>query len=392
MKLQFPEGFIWGTSTAAYQIETASEHNWKGLKCKDGTTFDKCSQHDLHRDEDLEYICQISNGYRMSHDWAKLQKAPFAEFDPKEVEPYLRFMEELKRRGKHIMLVLHHFTNPLWFEKEGSWEKEGNRRMWLDFVQKSVDTFGHLVDTWNTFNEPNVYVSNGWLTGEFPPFKKGRLLLGRKVLKEMHKAHEEAYDIIKQKSKAPVGISFNTVKFVGEVFPGQILAKIFDWWFMEYCHNHFLKQDFQGLSYYAKMSFRPLPLDNMNHTEELKRLGRRTDLMWEYDPKGFYEVFHRYWKKTKKPIIITESGICTHDPKVRIESIKEYLGWVHKAQQDGIPILGYFHWSTMDNHEWNIGQYYRFGLVSVDFETGKRTMTEAGTFLGEVARNNSVEV
>lgn len=97
-------------------------------------------------------------------------------------------------------------------------------------------------------------------------------------------------------------------------------------------------------------------------------------------------------KKTKKPIIITESGVCTHDAKFRIESIKEYLGWVHKAQQDGIPIQGYFHWSTMDNHEWNIGQYYRFGLVSVDFATGKRTMTEAGTFLGEVSKNNFVEV
>ena len=204
MKLQFPEGFIIGTSTAAYQIETASDNNWKGLKCKDGTTFDQCSQHDLHRDEDLEYICQLGNAYRMSHDWAKLQHAPFADFDQKEVDAYLKFMEELKRRGKHIMLVLHHFTNPTWFEKEGSWEKEGNRKMWLDFVQKSVDTFGHLVDTWNTFNEPNVYVSNGWITGEFPPFKKGKILLARKVLKEISKAHEEAYDIIKQKSKAPI--------------------------------------------------------------------------------------------------------------------------------------------------------------------------------------------
>jgi beta-glucosidase len=138
------------------------------------------------------------------------------------------------------------------------------------FCAKKCDTFGHLVDTWNTFNEPNVYVSNGWITGEFPPFKKGKIFLARKVLKEISKAHEEAYDIIKQKSTAPIGISFNTVQFKGEVFPGQILAKIFDWWFNEYCHNHFLKVDFQGLSYYAKMSFRPLPLDNMNHTEQLK--------------------------------------------------------------------------------------------------------------------------
>jgi len=161
---------------------------------------------------------------------------------------------------------------------------------------------------------------------------------------------------------------------------------------MDYCHNHFLKQDFQGLSYYARMSFRPLPLDNIYSPGKLEKLGRRVDLMWEYEPKGFYEVFHRYWKKTKKPIIITESGICTHDPKVRVESIKEYLGWVKNALDDGIDIRGYFHWSTMDNHEWNIGQYYRFGLVSVDFETGKRTMTEAGEFMGEIAKNNSVEV
>ena len=166
MKLQFPKDFIWGTSTAAYQIETVSDNNWKGVKCNDGTVFDKCSQHDLHRDEDLELICQVSNGYRMSHDWAKLQKAPFAPFDKVEVENYMRFMEELKRRGKHIMLVLHHFTNPTWFEKEGGWEKEGNRKMWLDFVQKTVDTFGHLADTWNTFNEPSVYVYNGWMAKE----------------------------------------------------------------------------------------------------------------------------------------------------------------------------------------------------------------------------------
>lgn len=392
MKLTFPDNFIWGTSTAAYQIETAGEHNWKGFKSTDGSIFDKCSQHELHREEDLEYICQVGKAYRMSHDWSKLQKAPFAEFDKAETEAYLKFMQELKKRGIHIMLVLHHFTNPLWFEAEGSWEKEGNRKMWLDFVQKSVDTFGHLVDSWNTFNEPNVYVSNGWITGFFPPFKKNKLLLARKVLKEMSKAHEEAYDIIKQQSKAPVGISFNTVKFAGEVFPGHIAAKVSDWWFMEYCHNHFLKVDFQGLSYYARIPYRPHPIDNINTPGVLDKLGRKQDLMWEYAPEEFYHIFHRYWKKTKKPIIITESGVCTYDADFRIQSIKDYLGWVKKAIDDGIDIRGYFHWSTIDNHEWNIGTYYKFGLVSVDFETGKRTMTKAGEFLGDIAKNNSVEI
>lgn len=392
-KLQFPDNFIWGSSTAAYQIEKAGDHDWKGVLSKDGSVFDNCSMHDSHRDEDLELICQVSNGYRMSHDWSKLQKAPFAEFDQHEVEQYLKFMQELKNRGMHIMLVLHHFTHPIWFVKAGLWTKDDNYKMWVDFAKKSVDTFGHLVDTWNTFNEPNVYVSNAFLTGEFPPFQKGRLFKARKTLKAMEKAHNEVYDYIHKKfPKAMVGISHNTVKFVGEVFPGKIIAKIFDYWFMEYCHKHFQKVDFQGLSYYARMSFRPLPLDNMNHTEQLKKLGRRTDLMWEYEPRGFYEVFNRYYKQNGRPIIITESGICTHDPQRRIESIKEYLSLVHQAQQEGIKILGYFHWSTIDNHEWNIGLYYRFGLVSVNFETGERTMTDAGRFMKKVATENAVEV
>jgi hypothetical protein len=97
-------------------------------------------------------------------------------------------------------------------------------------------------------------------------------------------------------------------------------------------------------------------------------------------------------KKPRSRLSLRKAAFVRTIRKCVWKASKNIWGWVHKAQQDGIPIQGYFHWSTMDNHEWNIGQYYRFGLVSVDFETGKRTMTEAGTFLGEVARNNSVEV
>jgi beta-glucosidase len=393
MQLKFPEGYIWGTSTAAYQIESASDHDWKGFVSKDGTVFDQCSMHDHHRMEDLELICQLGNGYRMSCDWGKLQKAPYADFDQQVVDEYLAFMQKLKNRGVHLMLVLHHFTNPRWFVEVGSWEKPGNRTMWLDFVRKSVAAFGHLVDTWNTFNEPMVYISNGWIMGNFPPFKKGKVLLARKVLKEIAKAHDEAYEIIKMSfpNKA-VGISKNTVKFVGEVFPGHILAKIFDYWFMDYGADHFTKSDFQGMSYYARMPFRPLPITEIDNPGKLKALGRRHDQMWEYRPKEFYDIIHRYWKKYKKPIIITETGICTADPQVRIESIKEYAYWIHKAIQDGIPILGQFYWTTMDNHEWNLGLTYRFGLVYVDFNTFERTITPAGIFYGQIAKTNIVEV
>jgi len=391
--LSFPKGFIWGTSTAAYQIETAGDHDWKGYRSMDGSIFERCSEHDKHRLEDAALIANLSNGYRMSCDWSKLQTSPYGEFDSKIVAEYIAFLEELKSKNIHIMMVLHHFTHPRWFVEAGSWETGDNYKMWLDFVTKSVQTFGGYVDSWNTFNEPNVYVSNGYLMGNFPPFRIGKLRTARKVLKAMEKAHNEAYDIIKESyPNTIVGISHNTVKFAGEIFPGQILAKVFDYWFMEYCPKHFEKSDFTGLSYYARMPFRPFPIDNINQPGKLERLGKKSDMMWEYKPEEFYHIFYRYWNKYKKPIIITESGVCTDDPKFRIESIKEYLFWTHKAIQEGVDIRGYFHWSTFDNHEWNIGLKYRFGLASVNFETMERTVTEAGVFMKKIATDNGVEV
>ncbi len=392
MELKFPKGFIWGTSTAAYQIESASDHDWRGVKCIDGSTFDKCSMHDAHRDEDLEYICQLSGGYRISLDWARLQKAPYADFDKAMVEEYTDFLQKLKDRGVHIMLVLHHFTNPLWFGEAGGWETDKTQPMFLDYVQKMVDAFGHFADTWNTFNEPAVYVSNGWIMGGFPPFKRN-IFKAFKVINRLGRTHEKAYDIIKAKfPNSVVGISKNTVKFVGEIFPGHLLAKLFDWWFMDYCAMRFTKTDFQGMSYYARMPFRPLPVDEIYNPGKLAKLGRRHDMMWEYKPEEFYHIIHRYWKKFKKPIIITENGVCTEDDEFRKSSIKEYLGWIHKAIQDGVDIRGYFHWSTIDNHEWNLGLKYRFGLVRVNFETFERTMTGAGLLYGEIAKNNSVVI
>lgn len=392
MKLEFPKDFVWGTSTAAYQIETASEHDWKGVLSNDGTVFDKCSMHDLRRDEDADYIAHLGSSYRMSCDWAKLQKSPYADFDPEVVQEYLDFLQKIKDKGVTVMMVLHHFTNPLWFIEAGGWEKKGNGKMWLDFVEKSVATFGHLVDSWNTFNEPMVYISDGWILGVFPPFKKGKVLLARRVLKEMGRSHDAAYDIIRASSSAPIGISKNTVKFVGEVFPGHIFAKISDYWFIDYGAKHFTKVDFQGLSYYCRMPFRPLPVTEIDHPGVLKSLGKRHDDMWEYRPKEFYHFLKRFWKKNKKPIIITESGVCTEDDDFRIQAIQEYGYWIKKAMDEGVEVLGSYHWSTMDNHEWNLGLSYRFGLVRVNFETGDRRMTAAGEYYHQLRMDQSMEV
>lgn len=121
-KIQFPKDFVWGTSTASYQIETAFEHDWKGVHAKDGFIFDRTADHEKHFEDDAQLILNCSNGYKeIDMQWSKLQREPYATFDQATVDQYIQFLTTLKKAGCHIMLVLHHFTDPLWFVKNGKW-------------------------------------------------------------------------------------------------------------------------------------------------------------------------------------------------------------------------------------------------------------------------------
>ena len=99
-----------------------------------------------------------------------------------------------------------------------------------------------------------------------------------------------------------------------------------------------------------------------------------------------------FHNKYKKPILITENGICTADPLARIESIKDYLKICHNVISNGVDLIGYIHWSTFDNFEWHLGNSYQFGLISVDMNTMQRKMTEAGRFYSKICKENAVEV
>ena len=111
MKLKFPANFKWGTSTAAAQVETVFDHPWKGLLSKDGYTMQRTTDHELRRKEDAGYIARLGQYYRCSVDWSKLQRAPFADFDPETLKEYLDFFEDLKQRGVELMFVFHHFDH-----------------------------------------------------------------------------------------------------------------------------------------------------------------------------------------------------------------------------------------------------------------------------------------
>lgn len=391
MRINFPEGFVWGTSTAAAQVETAGPHNWRGLRALDGAVFHRTTDHELRRETDAALIAPLGSVYRCGVDWCRIQPEPQGKFVPEVVAEYRRFFDDLRSRGVSIMLVLYHFAHPEWFEKKGGWTNEDNIPYYLEYARLCIKHFGEYVSYWNTFNEPNVYAMNAFMLGNFPPAKNGRYFLANRVLDNMGTAHDIVFRMIREKSDAPIGISLNTALFEGRGILGKMVAAFVDWWFMRRAARPFERCDFWGLSYYAYMIFNPLPVDAMTGKKTLEKWGIPHDKMWGYRPEGLGKVLRRFYKKYRKPILITENGICTDDPEKRIQAIKDYLSVCAEVIKDGVPLLGYIHWSTWDNFEWHLGPSYRFGLIRVNFETMEREITPAADFYAQVARENGFD-
>ncbi len=392
MQLRFPKDFVFGTSTAAAQIESAFDHDWQGFKSRDGSVFDRTTDHEQRFAEDAAIIASLAPSYRMGLMWSRLQRTPFGELDRESSQQYHNFLQDLQGKNVSIMMVLHHFTNPLWFSKLGGWEKEENIALWIDFAKKVVDEFGQYVKFWNTFNEPNVYASYGWLTGFFPPFKKNPVMAGR-VVKNMGQAHDQVYDYIKSKyPDQPVGISHNATIFSSDNFLGWFPARLADWWFMDYVPSHFEKVDFFGMSYYTRISHDPLPIDHLEMPWKLKALGKKHDDLWEYHPEGLRTCLDRYWSKYKKPIIITENGVCDESDFLRLQAIQDYAQITHQAIQDGIDIKGYYFWSTWDNFEWHLGPSMRFGLYECDPVTKERLRRPSGELYSRLAHSGKISI
>lgn len=392
MKLIFPDTFSFGTSTSACQIETAYRHDWENVLSRDGHVFDRTTDHEKRLAEDVEIISSLAPDYRMSMMWSRLQRAPLAKLDTETSRRYHSFLQKLTAQGTRVMMVLHHFANPLWFAERGSWKRKENIEFWIDYARKIVDEFGPYVSSWNTFNEPNLYASMGWIAGEFPPFGKN-ILTAKKVIQHMAEAHRAIYGYIKQKyPEAPVGISHNCAVFAAENILGKIPAKVFDLIYMDYAASLFTSADFFGMSYYARIGHDPFPITNILTPEKIRQLGKDHDDMWEYYPHGLKECMQRFWDRYKKPIIITENGICTRDDSKRIGAIRDYLTIVHRCIADGIDVRGYYHWSTWDNFEWSLGPSYKFGLYACDWQTKERTKKPSADFYSQIAFSRELPV
>jgi len=379
--LKFPENFFWGASTSAYQVEGGIENSdWS-----ESNPANKACNHYLLFKEDFEILKKLNlNAYRFSIEWSRLEPEK-GKFDEKEIKHYLELLNSLKERKITPFLTLHHFTNPLWFTKEGGWAKKQNREYFLRFSEKVFKIFSPFVEWWILFNEPLIYASNAFLIGRWPP-KKKNFVSFFKVLSNIIFCHKEIFKLFhKNQKNVKVGIAQSTIYFepFGNSFFDKINAKICD-----YFWNRFLIEkikeslDFIGINYYsrAKVEFPFLFKTGSNYL---------SDIGWEIYPKGIFEVLKSF-KKYKLPILITENGIADASDEKREKFIKEHLYWVWQAIKEGVNVKGYFYWSLLDNFEWDFGFEARFGLVGVDFKNFERKIRPSASFYSKVAAKNEL--
>jgi len=381
---RFPQGFLWGTATSATQVEGQVANEWTEFVGPDGGHCRRACDHYHRYREDIELMQRLGvNAYRLSIEWSRLQSEPGGRLDPIELRRYCDKLDCLRAAGITPMVVLHHFSNPLWIYRTGGWTNPATVTAFEDFVTQIVPALRTRVRLWNTFNEPDTYASCSYLLGEFPPFYKLRVKAFHTVINNMAVAHQRACEIIRRvgSDAGPVEVGFTkNWTFFNTLRPNRpwdwLLARISDRLFNHWVMDAFTRVDrnaaatFQGLNYYGQVRFhngRSLSPARGRSREELARLGVHCDDMFERYPAGLGIALSDLHRRQGLPIYITEHGSACSDEAFRVADLRANLRAIHGAIQQGVDVRGFFYWSLLDNFEWQFGYTKKFGLHAVDF-------------------------
>ncbi|GAP14002.1 glycosyl hydrolase family 1 [Longilinea arvoryzae] len=416
----FPAGFLWGAATAAHQVEGGNtNNNWAAWEAEPGRILNgdrsglACDWWGGRWKEDLDRAAETGqNAHRMSIEWSRVQPTP-DHWDEDALDHYREIMRGMLARGLTPMVTLHHFTDPLWFYNQGGWELENAPELFEKYVSRVVEALKEYVSLWVTINEPNVYVVSGYTGTDFPP-GKGDMNAAFTVLRNLVRGHAAAYQAIKRIQKnSVVGIAVNY-----RSFKPACAASPFDSLLARFLHNsyndsftralktgelHFAAkhvavpeaagtQDFIGVNYYTRDLVRFAPLASRDLF--MKRFFPKDALLSPtgfiaHVPDGMFEAL-RWANGYGLPIYITENGVEDAADELRPRYLVEHLHQVWRAANFNFPIKGYFHWSLVDNFEWERGWSQRFGLWGLDIQTQARIRRRSVDLYAEICRQNAI--
>lgn len=393
---EFPEGFLFGSSTAAHQVEGGNANNdWWAWEHAAGTpaaepSGDAIDQYHRYA-EDFALLASLGqNAHRMSLEWSRIEPEP-GEFSRAALEHYRRVLGTLAEHGLEAFVTLHHFTNPRWFSARGGWAARDAVETFERYCECVGEALGDLMPWACTINEPQIVSRMGYLEGWFPPgiINPG---LWRKVTRTFVAAHAAAVRALGAGAGDPKpGICLQLPDFEParpgdpdcEAFTAEIRREMADVYLED------LPGAFVGVQYYTRERLDPgLP----GHHGPPPAGAPLTQMGWELNPDGLGRAI-RLAAGSGLPVVITENGIATADDGMRIAYMRSHLEQVAQALRDGIDVRGFMYWSAFDNFEWNEGYRPLFGMVGIDREDGlRRIVRPSARAYGELARTRSLSV
>jgi beta-glucosidase len=403
----FPPGFLWGAATAAHQVEGNNVNSdlWVLEHCSptvfEEPSLDACDHY--HRfAEDIRLLAGLGlNCYRFSLEWARIEPER-GHFSIAALDHYRRVLAACHENGVTPMVTFYHFSSPRWFAALGGWEKTAAGDLFVRYCERAALHLGDLISFASTFNEPNLPMLLRWISHIEIPFttvlrmgrqaarligsgKFGCFFLGDadKLRDHMIAAHHRALCALKAcPGSYPIGVnvSMQDEQAVGpNSARDKKCAQVYDPWL-----DAASRSDFLGVQTYTRCRVGKKGDLGPEAGVELTQMG------YEFWPDALEACLNYAAARVSVPIYITESGVATEDDTNRIDYIRKSLSGVLSCLGAGIDIRGYIHWSLLDNFEWIMGYRPKFGLISVDHATQRRTIKPSGHYLGEIARENRI--
>jgi beta-glucosidase len=397
--------FLWGAATAGHQIEgnNVSADMWL-LEQVTPTVFaeasgDACDS--LHRwQEDVAIVKALGlNCYRFSVEWPRIEPAK-GEFSQAYLDHYTRIVNHCRDQGLAPVVTFNHFTTPRWFAASGGWTQRDAPALFARYCDKVARAMAAGISHALTFNEPNLALGGKWAISPPPPAFQAKMaaclaaaasasgsdrfsLLNAgdpaPMIPGVIDAHVAARAAIRAvRSELPIGMSLAIPDNVA-VGPDSGLtrkrAEIYGPFFAVMDQDDFVGVQTYGRAYVGRDRDVAAPADAPRQPD-----GK------EWYPAAIGNVVRYAHRATGKPVMVTENGIDAADDGLRQRFIPAAIASVEAAARDGVPVLGYIHWSLLDNFEWLAGYGPKYGLVAVDHTTFARTLKPSARVLGGIAQ------
>ena len=430
--MAFPKGFFIGAATAAHQVEGNNVHSdyWLQEHMPHSSftepSGDACDHYHRYA-EDIELLAKAGlNAYRFSIEWARIEPEE-GRFDESEIEHYRRVIRCCRDYGVEPVVTLHHFTSPAWLIRKGGWEAESTVGYFRRYAAYVAEQLGSELNCVCTVNEANMGLQLAAISKRYMLMAEqarkaaasgakqaeGKVQVGMNFEKMMEnrkfaamenaqafgtpqpqtfvsartpagdilvmRAHLAAREAIKARCphiRVGLTLSLHDLQSQpgGEAFADAAWEEEF---------RHYLPyiegDDFLGVQNYTRTVYGPAGQLPAPKDAEL------TQMEYEFYPQALAHVLRQVHRDFPGDLIVTENGIATADDTRRVAFLREALAGVQACLADGLPIRGYFHWSLLDNFEWQKGFSMTFGLVAVDRATQARTPKPSFTFLGSFA-------